>query len=818
MFAFLGRAISRHPKLFIVFWLILVALGASSSMWGFGQGNIFARMSSSESMLPGSESDDVLLATSTTDEGESLIVTVSGDITAADASTELNTLKAALEETGNLAEFNDPTSVQALFDEESAKAINDAVTQAVSDNQQAIDSAIQQALAQNADVITGARMMGGEAAAAQATAEIEKQAREAATTEIKRQARTTAEQAVAEAKNPADSFVSDNGFVVVATMEPGTTADNITATEGSLESFEADIVAAHPGTSVAWVSNAYSTQAVLDQTAKDLVVGEAIGLPIALLLLIIVFGGVVAAGLPLGSALISIGIGLGAIWAISFFTNVDSFILNIISLVGLSLSIDYGLLVVSRYREELAERLAARNLPNDGSQLPTDTKSLVREAVAETVATAGRTISFSALTIAFAISGLFVMQAPVLRMIAAGGVIVTILAVSTAVTLVPALTVLLGDKLVKPSRLSQINGFRALVKKVGDSSADTGFFSRLAQWVHARPWKIMIVVFAALIVAALPIRDLTMRSNFIEYLPTGSTEAAALDEVQENYPDFATPSGTVLAYTETSNTAALRTFIAGIDNVTRVSEPTELDDAVRIDFFVDAADQVGSEVTDVVREIRSYDAGFETKVGGAAALQLDFNNSIADDAPKAGAIIVVSVLVLLFLLTGSVIAPLKALLINAVSLLAGLGLTVLIFENGLFGMPTRDGLETMVVATAVCFGFGLAMDYEVFLLARIKEYWDKGLANDEAVEMGLQRSGRIITSAAAIIIAVFVGFIFGDLIAIKQIGVALALIVFVDATIVRMLLVPATMTVLGQWNWWAPKPLRTVYEKFKIVH
>lgn len=818
MFTILGRAISRHPKIFIVFWLALIAVGATGSLWGFGQGNIFARMSSSESMLPGSDSDDVLLATGNTDEGESLIITVNGDLTANDLSAELATLQKALEDQGHLADFNDPASVRALFEEKTAKAVNDAVAQAVADNQAAIDGAVQQALALNADAINNAQMMGGEVAATQARDEVETAARNAAITEIETQARQAAEEAAASQENPAASFISDDGFVVVVNMEPGTSEDDILASETALHDFEAAVAQAQPGTSVDWVSNVYSQQVVLDQTAKDLIVGEAIGLPIALLLLIVVFGGVVAAGLPLGSALISIGIGLGGIWAISFFTNVDSFIINIVSLVGLSLSIDYGLLVVSRYREEIAQRLAARNLPSDGTLLPADTKGLVRDAVAETVATAGRTISFSALTIAFAIAGLFVMQAPILRMIAAGGVIVTVLAVATAVTLIPALAVLLGHRLVKPSKLSRMKGFRTLVKKVGDSSSDTGFFSRLAQWVHARPWKIMVVVFAALLVAALPIRDLTMRSNFIEYLPADSTESVAFEEIQTNYPDFATSSGTVLAYTDAESTAELSEFIADIPGVTSVREPVELAEAVKIDFFVDADDQVGPEVTRVVRDIRAFDTDYETKVGGSAALQLDFNESIAKDAPKAGTIIVISVFILLFLLTGSIIAPLKALLINAISLLAGLGLTVLIFEHGLFGMPMRDGLETMVVATAVCFGFGLAMDYEVFLLARIKEYWDKGLSNDEAVEMGLQRSGRIITSAAAIIIAVFIGFIFGDLIAIKQIGVALALIVFVDATIVRMLLVPATMTVLRQWNWWAPKPLRKIYEKFKIVH
>ena len=172
----------------------------------------------------------------------------------------------------------------------------------------------------------------------------------------------------------------------------------------------------------------------------------------------------------------------------------------------------------------------------------------------------------------------------------------------------------------------------------------------------------------------------------------------------------------------------------------------------------------------------------------------------------------------MFLMTGSAIVPIKALIINVFSLVASLGTTAWLFENGHLGLPQVEGMETFVVACALAFGFGLAMDYEVFLLARIKEYWDAGYDNEMAVERGLQRSGRIITSAAAIIIAVFLGFVAGEMLAIKQVGVALAIVVVTDATLVRMLLVPATMTILGKWNWWAPKWMTRLYQRFGIVH
>jgi RND superfamily putative drug exporter len=224
----------------------------------------------------------------------------------------------------------------------------------------------------------------------------------------------------------------------------------------------------------------------------------------------------------------------------------------------------------------------------------------------------------------------------------------------------------------------------------------------------------------------------------------------------------------------------------------------------------------------VTEEIRDIQAGYETWVGGRAGSQIDFTDALVDGFPPTALVVAVAVFVLLFLMTGSLLVPLKALVINSLSIAASLGLTTWLLTtttgSGLIGLDEpHGGLETYVVALIVAFGFGLAMDYEVFLLARIKEYWDRTRDNDLAVERGLQRSGRIITSAALIIIAVFLGFALGEVAAI-QVGIGLALTVLIDATLVRMLLVPATMTLLGRWNWWAPPALRRVHESFAIRH
>jgi RND superfamily putative drug exporter len=314
---------------------------------------------------------------------------------------------------------------------------------------------------------------------------------------------------------------------------------------------------------------------------------------------------------------------------------------------------------------------------------------------------------------------------------------------------------------------------------------------------------------------------LQTRTAFTDYLPEKSDVTQAYETVQNDYPALVAPSIVVVADTTPDEAKDLYDHLSGLADVGYVTAPTALsDDANRsvINVHVDIENQVGQQVTDDVIELRGHDPGYGIQIGGPAALQYDFMHSIIDRAPLALAIMIVAVFLLLFLMTGSLMVPLKAIIINALSLFASLGVTTFIFMNGLVGMPKVMGMETFILVCTACFGFGLAMDYEVFLISRIKEFWDKGLPNDEAVERGLQRSGRIITSAAAIIVAVFIGFTFGEMIPIKEIGVALAATVVIDATLVRMLLVPATMTVLGKYNWWAPKPFRWLYSKLHIVH
>ncbi|MCL2783449.1 MAG: MMPL family transporter, partial [Propionibacteriaceae bacterium] len=477
---------------------------------------------------------------------------------------------------------------------------------------------------------------------------------------------------------------------------------------------------------------------------------------------------------------------------------------------------DYGLLVVSRYREQLVIELDATGLPMDQTRaLRKDVaRKIVRAATEKTIATAGRTVTFSALTIAFAMSALLTMKLSILKTMAAAGIIVTLLAVLMALTVVPALIVIMNRVLIQKSVVSRIPVLRQITKALGDSASDTGFFSRLAHGVHRRPWLIMVFVLVVLGVMAYPIGDLKMRNVFDDFLPPDQPSTIAYNTLHHDYPAVGGASVIIIVDEPPANAISLYNYLQTLDGVDFVTPPGPTQgDASRtvISVQVDAADQVGAQVTDLVKSLRAYDAGVKTLIGGPAAMQYDFIQAVIENAPLALAIMVCAVLLLLFWMTGSLIVPIKALIINSLSLIASLGATSFILQHGWFGMPKVLGMETFIVACGVCFGFGLAMDYEVFLLARIKEYWDAGFENDRAVEQGLQRSGRVITSAAAIIVAVFIGFTFGDMGAIKQVGVLLAITVITDATLVRMLLVPATMTVLGRWNWWAPRPLRAIH-------
>ncbi len=636
-------------------------------------------------------------------------------------------------------------------------------------------------------------------------------------------------------EGPADPVVQSlvsaerDGFLIIAELDADVDDGGAarTAVEERLAAVPAELSDVAPEAEGIVSSVALVVAAVTDQVEADLTRGEAIALPLSLLVMVVVFGGFLAAGMPLVGALASIAGGLGALLGFAQVIELDAVVVNVVTVLGLGLSIDYGLLVVSRYREEVAEVVAStasRGLPLRRRRRRSHSRAVVEEAVRRTMLTAGRTVTFSAVTIAIAISALMVFSPDILRSLGAAGVSVVVIALATALTLVPALLVLFGRRLQRPSLLSRVPGLHRLSERFGDVAPEDGAFSRLARGVHRRPWLVIAGTVAVLGVLAAPVLDLQLRNSTTDLIPASSDQREFITVLGESYPAATTPPVGIVAATDVATAEAWAAELAALPDVTSVGEVTTSPDGEYAVIGVDiaSADSGGRVATDVVRAIRDLDPGFETWVVGQAANQIDFQAAIAQGVSLAAGLVVLTIVVLLFLMTGSLLIPVKAILVNALGLAAALGVTTWAFQDGhlagLLGFTPIGGLESYVVAVVIAFGFGLAMDYEVFLLARIKEYWDEGHDNDAAVEHGLQRSGRIITSAALIIALVFLGFVSGELMVIKQVGFALAVTVVIDATLVRMLLVPATMTVLGRWNWWAPAPLRRLHERMGIAH
>ncbi len=614
-----------------------------------------------------------------------------------------------------------------------------------------------------------------------------------------------------------------DGFLVVvdldATLTPQARDTAIGAVAARLDAVPDDLRDAAPDVTGIVGGTRLIVDEITSQVKQDLRTGEALTLPIALIAMVLVFGGFLAAAMPMAGALASIAGGLATVLGLSYLMDVDSSVINVVTVLGLGLSIDYGLLIVSRFREELHQVVdddggrAARRRRGDGA---------VATAIERTMATAGRTVAFSAVTVAVAIASLLVFSPQILRAIGAAGCAVVLIAVATALTLVPALLTLAGRRLLRPGVLARVPGVRAVLARTMDTQSQEGAFSHLAGRVQRRPWWVLAGSVALLALLATPLLHLELRSSTTGLLPPGSTQRQFVETLAREYPAATSPAVTVVVETSLAEGTAWAAELATLDGVASVDPPSAAGAYVVIGVRPDTDDGGGPVARDVVEEIRGLDPAFPTWVTGQAAFQIDFVAALEDGAPLAAAIVGLATLLLLFLMTGSFVLPVKALVTNLLSLAASLGVLVLAFQDGhlerLLGFVSTGGIETYVLALVVAFGFGLAMDYEVFLLSRIKELHDEGRPTLEAIRIGLQRSGRIITSAAAILIIVFGGFVAGQLLVIKEVGFALAVAVLIDATIVRLLLVPATMTVLGDLNWWAPRWATRVHDRIGLTH
>jgi len=545
------------------------------------------------------------------------------------------------------------------------------------------------------------------------------------------------------------------------------------------------------------------------QLEEDLVTGELIALPAALVVMVFVFGGFLAAATPLTGAIASIAGGLAVLYGFSFLLDLDQSAVNVVTVLGIGLSIDYGLLIVSRFREEM-------------HRLGGDPREARREAVPRALATAGRTVTFSGIVVAVSVGGMLLFDSEMMQGFGGAAVGVVTTAMIAALTIVPAVLYLLAPRISGPGVLARVPGLRRVLAATSNVDREDGAFARLAAWGQRRPWLVVVGATALLLFLASPVLSLQLRNSDIEALPIGNERRDYYDEFRDGFPDLGDPA--IWIHT-TADPPALEAYLADVEAVDGVAS---VDDAMVqggetfVGVRLETDDPSGPEAVDAVRAVRELEAPVEVSVGGVAATQIDFVDAIGEGALLAGGLVVVATFVLLFLMTGSILVPLKTLVINSLSLLATLGVVTWIFGEGhlegVLDFASIGGIDTYVAVIIVAFGFGLAMDYEVFLLARVKEYVDAGEDNDAAVRKGLQRSGRIITSAAAVIVLVFLGFALGDLLMIKEVGVGLAFAVILDATVVRMLLVPATMTLLGDWNWWAPAPLRRLHQRIGVSH
>ncbi|MGB7448486.1 MAG: MMPL family transporter [Ornithinimicrobium sp.] len=596
----------------------------------------------------------------------------------------------------------------------------------------------------------------------------------------------------------ADSDPSSGGFMVVVSMS----ADLSQAEQGEV----VDEVRQRAPEALEPISDDVTVGGITDLiddinalVAEDLAKGEGVAIPASLVVMIVVFGGFLAAGMPIVGAIASIGGGLAILLGFSYLMDLDATVVNIVTVMGLALCIDYGLLIVSRFREEVravAPGVAHRDLSSEQ----------IEAAVVGTVSTAGRTVLFSALIVGISLSGLTLFQAPIMRAIGAAGVSVVMVALIVALTLVPALCALAARRLGS--------------RRGAETGGDEGWFSLLARVVQRRPAVTVLVSVAILLLLASPVLGMRLVSSGVELLPQGAEQREFFEMLDEDYPALAGADVTVVSPAPQEEVQKWAqgsvADLPGVDSL----EPVQTEGDLSVLRIATTGSATADAARDVVDTLRSDRPDFDIYVTGQAASLLDFVDSMFERGPYAAAWIAGATFTLLFLLTASVVIPAKALLLNVISLGASLGLTTWVFQGphleNVLSFTSAGGVESIIPLLVLAFGFGLAMDYEVFLLARIIELHESGYDDNTAVRLGLQRSGRIITSAALIMVIVFSGFALGDMLAIKQTGFALATAVLIDATLVRMVLVPSTMTLLGRWNWWSPRFLLPVHTRFGV--
>jgi RND superfamily putative drug exporter len=592
-------------------------------------------------------------------------------------------------------------------------------------------------------------------------------------------------------------------------------------------------------------------------TISDVERADAIALPIALIVLLIVFGTVVAATMPLLLGITAVPVALAIIYVVALRTPTTSFILSVASIIGLGISIDYSLLVTRRYREELDQ---------SRQRHPTDRKAAIRGAVATTIATAGEAILFSGIIVIIGFLGLLAIGVPITTSFAIGGAVVVTVAVLAALTLLPALLSVLGTRVnalripLLQRRSRQPDGSPGTPgtghrSSTGIVRGGSGLWQAWSLGVMRRPGITILVVAVFLVLLSWPAWTLKVGVPGADVLPAHTSERQGLAILQQQFPDLAQDPIYVVAQTRDGSSILtqgnlkeldrLTAWVAGQRHVTSITGLTRV--PVSPDTPALSADQlialyssgnyrqnpslakfassVAADDTTVVvaRSDTTLDSeqgktlidqlrsgspaatrNLHVQVGGLQALSLDLDRALYRNFPRTILIILAATYLLLLLMFRSILLPLKAVLMNTLSVAATYGALVYIFQWGNLGFPRVEFIDAIIPILLFCVLFGLSMDYEVFLLSRIREEWLRTGDNQAAVARGLEKTAGVITSAASLFVIVTGAFAFASLVTTQQIGVGMTVAVLLDATVIRLLLVPATMRLLGRWNWWLP--------------
>ena len=532
--------------------------------------------------------------------------------------------------------------------------------------------------------------------------------------------------------------------------------------------------------------------AINKRISSDLKFAEAISIPLTFLFLLFVFGGLIASAMPVIVAVSAI---LGAfliLYLISLVTGVSIFALNLVTGLGMGLGIDYSLLMVNRFREEL----------HAGKS--------VEESVAQTVKTAGRTVFFSGITVMISLAALTFFPQMFLKSFGYAGVSVVAIAILGALIPLPAILALLGNKIDK-----------FVVRKSAIVPKEDGRWAHTARYVMKRPVAVVVLSLLILGTLASPIKDIVFSQVDTRVLPASDKAAIAAKVGQDKFPGEQANPVEIVIPNGTTKMVEINSFVSALANVPgiiNIGAPETVGSDVRI-AAIHSMSARSPAAENMIIKIRELKVPEGTLVGGVAADYADSQIGIAKKLPLALGWIAIGTLLLLFMFTGSIILPIKALILNLLSLSATLGAMTWIFIGDnltwLVGSFTNTGsIDTSIVILIAVVAFGLSMDYEVFLLSRIKEEHDAGHSNIESVALGLQKSARIITAAAVILSVVFAIFVTSGVTSIKAMGFGVAFAILLDATLVRALLVPALMRLFGERNWWAPKALK----RFTISH